>query len=78
MKVGLLTIEQKDLLVGQKYSQDSYFNPTLDGDNNWFISTQEMDACIYPQFYWVKDLPLIDWVEPIPIPPMSDSTENYV
>lgn len=73
MKVGLLTIEQKEELVGQKYSADSYFYPVQDGNTppNWIISTQEMDGCIYPEFDWVKSLPLIDWVEP-------EYTDNYV
>jgi len=27
--VGLLTVEQKDLLVGQLFDEDSYFNPII-------------------------------------------------
>ena len=30
MIVGLLTIEEKDLLVGQQYAPDSYFNSVQD------------------------------------------------
>lgn len=71
MKVGLLTLSQKNELVGQIYTDDSYFNPILDGNSppNWIISTQEIDKCINPNFNWVKQLPLIDWVAPIPTPP---------
>jgi hypothetical protein len=64
MKVGLLTEEQKDLLVGQLYFEDTYYNPTQDGDGNWFISTIEMEKS---DIQWVKQLPLIDYVEPSPI-----------
>lgn len=59
--VGLLTIEQKDLLVGQLFAPDSYFNPVQDADDNWFISIEEIDQCVNEQFMWVKDLPLIPY-----------------
>jgi hypothetical protein len=59
--VGLLTIEQKDLLVGQLFAPDSYFNPVQDADDNWFISVEEIDQCVNEQFMWVKDLPLIPY-----------------
>ena len=70
MQVGQLTIEEKDQLVGQTLAPDWYFNPVEDGNTppNWVISTQEMDNCINPDFLWVKDLPLIEWVAPIPPP----------
>lgn len=66
--VGLLTISQKDELVGQSFAPDSYFNPIQDVDNNWIISTQEMDQCVNPDFMWVKDLELIVY-KPKPSPP---------
>jgi len=67
-QVGLLTEVQKDELVGQWYAPDSYFNPVQDADDNWIISTQEIDQCVEPQFIWVKNLPLINW-DPKPSPP---------
>lgn len=57
--VGLLTVEQKDSLVGQMYTQDSYFNPIQDANDNWVISVEEMEYCTNPEFMWVKDLELI-------------------
>ena len=68
MKVGLLTIEQKNEIAGQLYAEDSYFNPIQDLNDNWVISTQEMEQNINPNFLWVKDLTLIDY-EPKPTPP---------
>jgi hypothetical protein len=68
MKVGLLTLEQKNEIVGQLYAEDSYFNPIQDVNNDWVISTQEMEQCVVEEFIWVKDLPLIDY-EPKPTPP---------
>jgi hypothetical protein len=70
MKVGLLTLEQKNEIIGQLYADDSYFNPIEDLNNDWVISTQEMDECVVEEFMWVKDLPLIDY-EPKPTPPFS-------
>ncbi len=67
MKVGLLTLEQKNEIVGQLYAPDCYFNPIQDVNNNWIISTQEMEQCEVEEFMWVKDLPLIDY-EPKPTP----------
>jgi hypothetical protein len=68
MKVGLLTLEQKNEIAGQLYAEDSYFNPIQDVNDNWVISTQEMEQCVVEEFMWVKDLPLIDY-EPKPTPP---------
>jgi hypothetical protein len=65
--VGLLTVEQKDELVGQMYAPDSYFNPIIDANSNWIISIEEMEYCVNPEFLWVKDLPLIPY-EPAPSP----------
>lgn len=61
MKVGLLTIEQKEELIGQLYAPDSYFNPIQDADDNWVISQEEMNQCCNDNFLWVKELPLIDY-----------------
>jgi hypothetical protein len=66
--VGLLTIEQKDSLVGQLYEEDSFFNPLQDLSENWIISVEEMEFCVNPEFQWVKDLPLIEY-KPKPSPP---------
>ena len=71
IKVGLLTIEQKDSITGQMYTEDSYFNPIQDIDDNWVISTEEMEYCTNEEFMWVKDLPLIDYKpKPSPEPPI--------
>jgi hypothetical protein len=60
--VGLLNQEQKDSLVGQLYTDDSYFNPIQDANDNWIISTEEMINCTNEKFLWVKDLELITYV----------------
>ena len=72
--VGLLTVEQKDELVGQMYAPDSYFNPIQDNADNWVISIEEMEYCINPNYMWVKDLELILYVpKENPFPPISEN-----
>lgn len=68
MEVGLLTEIEKDILVGQMYAPDSFFNPILDNSDNWIISLEEIDQCVNPKFQWVKTLPLIEY-KPKPEPP---------
>lgn len=69
--VGLLTVEQKDELVGQMYAPDSYFNPIQDNADNWVISIEEMEYCTNELFLWVKELPLILYVpKENPLPPI--------
>jgi len=74
MKVGILTTIEKETLDGQLVEPNWYFNPVLDCNADWIISTQEIDGSIYPQNEWVKTIPLIDWCAPLP--PPSGSTMN--
>lgn len=60
--VGLLTIEQKDSLVGQLFDEDSYFNPIQDANDNWIISIEEIENNVNPNFEWLLDLPLIIYI----------------
>jgi len=71
--VAILTINQKDSLVGQKYDDVSYFNPVQDCNNDWIVSKEEIDGNIYSEFDWLYDLPLIDWCQP-PLPPITGAT----
>jgi len=64
MKVGKLTIPQKNQIAGQEYAPDSYFYPIQDITGTWVISTQEIEQCTNPEFMWVKDLQLIEF-EPV-------------
>jgi len=67
--VGLLTVEQKDLLVGQMFDEDSYFNPIQDDNDNWIISIEEIEQNIYPSFGWLQDLEMIIFVPKVnPMP----------
>ena len=61
MNVYKLTTEQKETLIGQTYDGLQYFNPSLDAENNWFISIEEVNGCTNELFQWVKDLPIINY-----------------
>lgn len=59
--VGLLTVEQKDQLIGKLYTSDSYFNPIQDADDNWVVSVEEIQNNTNPDTMWVKDIELIPY-----------------
>lgn len=69
MIVAILTQEQKEQLVGQEYTTDSYFNPIQDANNNWVISVEEIDSCKNEYFAWIKELQLITY-EPKEVTPI--------
>ena len=61
--IAILTIEQKDQLVGQTYDGVCYFNPIQDINDNWIISQEEV---IQSNIDWVKQLPLSEY-QPKPV-----------
>lgn len=62
IQVALLTESQKNDLIGQVYTTNSYFNPIQDINDNWVISQEEITFCNNPQFDWVTTLSMIDYV----------------
>ena len=78
MKVAILSIEQKNLLVGQSFTSGlCYFNPVIDGNNNWIISEKEITFTTNERFLWVKDLELSELVLPIQYLPKVLHTQDY-
>jgi hypothetical protein len=74
MKVRQLTLEQKNLLVGQIWGFDGQlFNPTQDANNKWIISNEEVNGCTLAQAQsigcdsWLLTLPEIEY-NPVIIP----------
>lgn len=61
IQVAQLTQQQAQQLTGQLFAEDSRFNPIQDADDNWFISLEEVNFCVNPEFEWIKDLPLIPY-----------------
>ena len=74
MEVGLLTLAQKDSLVGVMYVPDVFSNPIEDCNDNWVISTQEIALTTDPAYEFVKNLTLITYCQKIgpgPQPPIE-------
>lgn len=68
MTVRQLTIEQKDLLLGQKWgNENQYFNPIQDNNGVFIISNEEVNGCTLAQAQvigcdaWLLILPEIDY-----------------
>lgn len=59
MQVVRISIEQKNLLIGEKWNDKAFFNPTLDADNEWFVSIQEVWGCDKPEFQWLRQCELV-------------------
>ncbi len=65
MDIGFIpTKEEADSLVGELYDGVQYFHPVQDGNDNWIVSTEEIDQCTNENCMWVKELELITWVPP--------------
>jgi hypothetical protein len=60
MKVGKLTIVQKNKLVNKEFAPDCFYNPIQDINNKWIVSIEEMEQST-GEFQWVQNLPLIDY-----------------
>jgi len=75
MKVGLLTEEQKNLLIGVEIKPKWYYNPVQDCNGDWIISKEEIINTTNQNYDWVFGLPDIDWCAPAPQPP---TLEMYV
>lgn len=64
MKVAILTNNQLNSLIGQSYDNgSSFFYPILDFFDNWVVSEFEIVNCVNPNFYWLKDLQLVEYVK---------------
>jgi hypothetical protein len=55
---------QYQLLLGNNYDGQQLFNPVVDVNGDFFISKEEIESCSNPDFEWVKDLVISDYVAP--------------
>jgi len=58
MKVGKLTLTQKNKLLDKEIEPNSIYNPFQDIDNNWCISIEEIEQS---NLLWIKKIPLIEY-----------------
>ena len=54
-----ITAELAIQLQGQLYTENSFYYPKQDLNDNWVISVPEIEQTTTLEFIWVKDLPLI-------------------
>jgi len=60
-KVGLLDLEEKEALQGEKYDLDKFFTPEEDADGNFVLPLKQIKNNKNINFWWVKYLLLIDY-----------------
>lgn len=62
MKVRQLTLEQKNILIGEVWGYEGQlFNPQVDADGNWFISNEEVNQCTHEGVNeWIHELQEIE------------------
>ena len=63
----ILTLEQKNAIQGQFYSEWQVFSCALDVNNIWFIvlSQQDESEIINTQYNWVLNLPKGEYISPV-------------
>lgn len=61
MKIIILTVEEKDKLVGGELQPNWTYNPVLNNNNQWFITEEEVKNTTNKDFEWVKKLKSIDY-----------------
>ena len=66
----ILTPEQKELIQGQYFATDIFFNCVADINGIWFLFLSEQDIPLvqYSQYAWVLTLPQGEYTPPPPPP----------
>jgi len=66
----ILTPEQKELIQGQYFSTDIFFNCVADINGIWFLFLSEQDIPLVQssQYAWVLTLPQGEYTPPPPPP----------
>jgi hypothetical protein len=66
----ILTPEQKELIQGQYFATDIFFNCVADINNVWFLFLSEQDIPLVQssQYAWTLTLPQGEYIPPPPPP----------
>jgi hypothetical protein len=66
----ILTPEQKELIQGQYFATDIFFNCVADINGVWFLFLSEQDIPLVEasQYAWTLDLPQGEYTPPPPPP----------
>jgi len=65
IQVAILTEEQKNQVDGQFLTDAWKFVCLLDNNGNWTVRKELIDACTIEEFQWLKQLPLVEWIQPV-------------
>jgi hypothetical protein len=70
MKGYQLTIEQKESIQGQYYTEYQFFNCVQDINGVWFLFLSEEDKpeVAASEYSWVLNLPTGEYIPPLPPP----------
>lgn len=58
--VVIITEKQKNLLLGKKLDNTSFFNPILNANGKWVVSKEEIEQCTNESFGFLNDLELTE------------------
>jgi hypothetical protein len=66
----ILTIQEKDQIQGQYYTEYQFFNCVQDINGVWylFLSDEDKPEVEASQYAWVLDLPQGEYTPPLPPP----------
>ena len=59
--VKLLSQEQYDLIKDNLFNETNYFLSIMDANNNWTLELSQVEQITNVDFFWVKDLPEIEY-----------------
>jgi hypothetical protein len=65
IQVAILTEEQKNQVHDQFLADAWKFACLLDNNGNWTVRKELIDACDRAEFQWLKELPLVEWIQPV-------------
>jgi hypothetical protein len=66
----ILTVDEKDQIQGQYYTEYQFFNCVQDIDDVWYLMLSDEDEpeVEASQYAWVLDLPEGEYTPPLPPP----------
>ena len=66
----ILTVDEKDQIQDQYYTEYQFFNCVQDIDDVWYLmlSDEDQPEVEASQYVWVLDLPQGEYVPPLPPP----------
>jgi len=63
-KVAVISKTRATKLKGKETTDDLYFNPIQDSLGRWVVSKEEIDLLDDSVYWYLKSLPLIDFIPP--------------